>query len=204
MPFVLERSDGHRVAVVHEKLQRTRLSYELFNEALKRAPAAAFVPSKPLRITVDMGKVVGRAAIIKAAQIQPNQPALFARRRYAGHDRPSRVVEIDGMLPQTRYVTIIGDWVKQDEHWMIRTAYCGQYVYPQPWDFSAIVRSGLSLSNVLAFWCRAAFLYNPKEFQPRTHEDTWAGLVDDAAKRMSPDLVRMVGYNEVRRQWTSQ
>lgn len=204
MPFVLERPDGHRVAVVTERLQRTNLSFELFSEAFHRCPSSAFDTGKLLRVSVDMGKLVGRVAIIKAAQIRPNQPALFGRRRYAGHDRPSRVVEIDGMLPQTRYVTIIGDWIKQDDHWQVRTAYTGQYVYPQPWDFSAIVRSGLSLNNVLAFWCRAAFLFNPKEFQSRPHEDTWAGLIDDAAKRVSPDLVRQVGYSRTKQLWTTQ
>lgn len=204
MTFVLERSDGHRVVVVPERLQRTAMSFELFQSAFRRLPSSAFETGKPLRATVDMGRPIGRAAIIKATQIQPNQTALFARRRRTGHDRPSRVIEIDGMLPMTRFVTLIGDWNKPDEQWVIRTTYTGQYVYPQPWDFSAIVRSGLNLTQVLAFWCRAAFLFDRKEFISQPHNDTWAGLVDDAAHRMSPDLVRQVGYAQTRQLWVTQ
>jgi len=97
-------------------------------------------------------------------------------------------------------VTIIAHAVDEDE-WALRTAYCGQYVYPQPWDFRAIALNGFTLDRVLAFWCRAAFLYRPLEFESSLHEDTWAGLIEQAARVNQATIAAKVGYDTVRQRW---
>ena len=199
MQYLRERRDGLRIRVDDDRLQRTGLTAELFDEAWQRAPADQ-IRVRTLRLTVELGRVVGRAAIVKAPEIGPTDKTLFARRRDTLHRRPSRVVDMAGRLPQTSRVTIIAHAVGEDE-WALRTAYCGQYVYPQPWDFRAIAQNGFTLARVLAFWCRAAFLYRPLEFESSLHEDTWAGLIEQAA-RVQQTSAAKVGYENVRQQWS--
>ena len=199
---ILERRDGHRISLDDERLRRTDLSYALFIEAWNTIPEASLQPGKPLRATIDMERPTGLAVIVRAPLITPTQLASFAQRHNTLHRRPSRVVDLDGRAPQTRHITILGDWHGESELWLIRTAYPGPYVYPQPWDFRAMMNNGLKLNHVLEFWCRAAFLWAGKYFQ-RIHEDTLAGLIDGAAKAQ-PKSAAEVGYREVQRRWNPQ
>jgi hypothetical protein len=202
MRYVLERRDGRRIQIDSDRLTRASLTAELFEEAWRRASPETFHPSI-LRISVDLGRPIGRAAIVRAPVIKPTETAAFARRRDTLHHRPSRVVQIEGRLPQTSRVTIIAHGIGEDE-WRLRTAYCGQYVYPQPWDFRAIAENGLSLDRVLDFWCRAAFLYRPMEFESKVHQDTWAGLLEQAAQLDWSGAAATIGYPSVRQQWAAQ
>lgn len=198
---VLERRDGHRVFLDDDRLQRSGLPYETFLDAWERAPAEALQPGKPLRVTIDMGRVVGLALVVKAPLIQPNEPTTFARRKLTLHNRPSRVVKLEGPAPRAQHITILGDWKVGEELWEVRTAYSGQYIYPQPWDFRVIMRNHLSLNAVLDYWCKAAFLWRGRDFETKLHNDTWAGLIDDAARVQRPDTIVRIGYAEVARRW---
>ena len=200
---ILERSDGHRISLDDERLRRTDLVYPLFIEAWRKIPSDRLQPGKPLRATVDMGRPTGLAIIVKAPVIRPTETTTFARRHNTLHRRPSRVIDFDGRAPQARHVTILGDWEAKSELWLIRTAYAGPYVYPQPWDFRAMINNGMTLNNVLDFWCRAAFLWGGKFFERVQHGDTLAGLIDSAA-RANPVAAAQVGYAEVQQRWNPE
>jgi len=199
MEYVLERKDGRRIKVDSDRLQRASITAELFEQAWRRASVEKM--QAQLRLTVEFDRPVGRAAIVRAPLIKPTDRTTFARRRDTLHRRPSRVLDMTGMLPQTNRVTIIGNRTGEDE-WTLRTAYCGQYVYPQPWDFRAIALNGFTLERVLDFWCRAAFLYRPREFESRLHDDTWAGLIEHAAHGQETSAAK-IGYESVRHLWVT-
>lgn len=200
MLYVVERTDERRIAVDSENLKRTNLSHELLAHAWKMIPKARFERSKHLRVSLDMGMVVGTAEVVRAPEIKPAETTTFARRRGLVQRWPCRVRDLGMRKPETRYVTMVADWHENQQLWILRSAYCGQYVYPQPWDFEALHRSRLRLDNVLSFWCRAAFLYVSKEFEMMSDE-SWADIIDTAADRYTHEMRLRAGYYEARRLW---
>jgi len=79
MQYIRERRDGLRIRVDGDRLERTGLTAELFDEAWQRASAEQ-LQAPELRVTVDLGRLVGRAAVVKAPEIGPTDKTLFARR----------------------------------------------------------------------------------------------------------------------------
>jgi hypothetical protein len=200
--YVIERKDKHQIAVNSETLRRQQVSDELLLHAWKMIPPTRFERSRHLRATLDMGAIVGTASVIKAPEIQPTTTAQFAKHRTArGHDLPCRVLEI-GQKPFTRYVTVVADWIEPQKRWLLRNAYYGQYVFPQPWDFSGIARTQRTLKDVLAFWCRAAFCYTTREFES-PNRTTWAELIEIAAARSEHPVLLKAGYYDMRHLWRS-
>lgn len=196
----LHRDDGLQIDVAYDVLKRTRLALRHFDAAWQTVAPQHLHPKQRLRITVDLTHVVGHTPVVKAPLVTPTETASFARRFNAPAIRPSRVVHMQGDMPTTTHVTIIGEW-HSEGLWKVRTAYPGQFVYPQAWDFSAILREGVTLKPVLDYWCRTAFLYRSGSFETRSHDDTWAGLIDTAAAFFDPQVVKAVGYDEVSQQW---
>ena len=195
MLYVLERKDKNRLAVESDTLRRTHLPDELLAYTWKMIPDERFKGTKFLRATMDMGTTVGTASVVKAPAITPTTRTTFARRR----SQPYRVQEL-GMKPKTRFVTVVAEYLDRNEQWNLRNAYCGQYIYPQPWDLQAIIREQRTMRDALNFWCRAAYCYASREFEA-PYQTNWATLIDEAVERSSQVAADKAGYYEVRRLW---
>lgn len=203
--YVATRSDGRKLLIddlAYKNTRRHGLLGRVVAEAWLRVPDTKIQEGQRLRVTVRMPRIVGSAAVIKAPQITPTIQGLFARRKVTGQNSagPLRVVEVNGDLPQTSLVTLIGDWLDREQMWMAHTAYPGPYFPPQPWAFGAIAGSKLSLLTVLGYWCRAAFFYQRDEFV-RPQEDTWARIIEAAARIHHPHVTQAIQYAAARDTW---
>lgn len=202
--YVATRSDGRKLLIddlAYRNTRRHGLLGSVVAEAWRRVPDAKIQEGQRLRVTVNMPRIMGTAAVIKAPQITPTEQGSFARRKVTGKNAgPLRVVEVNGELPQTSLVTLIGDWLDQEQMWMAHTAYPGPYFPPQPWAFDEIALSKLTLLGVLGYWCRAAFFHQRDRFV-RPQEDTWARIIEAAARIHHPHVTQAIQYEAARDTW---
>lgn len=182
----------------YRALRRTGLSDALFIEAWRRADLTALLASdsKEMRLTVDMGRVIGQTLLVQAPVIDPRQPTLFAKRR--GAYFPSRVMHAAG-LPNVNHVSLIGERAGR-RTWVLRTGYLGHVTPPDLFDLHAIWRAGYSLRSVLSFWCRHAFVHRPEFFDKMPpEENTFRHYLDVAGQRNEQQVLDELGYAEVMR-----
>lgn len=199
----LIRPDGRRISLNAGNLSRTRTEWGAFCRAWELAPKERLQAEKDTRITVDVGRDTGSFAVVKAPQIRPQDPATFSKLLNSQHDRPSRVIVSNSPAPPTTLLTLIGEWNDGIGGWKLRTVYPGHYVPPQPWDLHAIHRMSLQLKPVVDYWCRSAFLWSLILFRHQVHDDTMAGLMEDAARIIPGQILEAIGYEDVRRLWVT-
>lgn len=111
---------------------------------------------------VDMGRVIGRSALVDAPEVAHDQTTLFACR--TGRDIPSRVM-LNVEKPETSIFTVIAG--KQDGSWNLYTGFAGPSAPREPHDSNL---NGDN-SNELQFWCSHALVHDAGWSEP--FESTW-------------------------------
>ncbi|KGM35304.1 hypothetical protein P409_05165 [Inquilinus limosus MP06] len=149
------------------------LTDDLLTEAFGLVDAAS--AGWKIAATVDLGRIIGVTSKVQTEPVAADVPSLFGYRH--GRKYPTRTV-LGVEKPATSRVTIVAERVARD-CFVLRTAYLGGGAPPEPTSFRAIRRKRLAWSEVLAYWCRHALVYDPSEFASEPFETTWAGIIGE-------------------------
>lgn len=121
---------------------------------------------------VDMGRVIGKSALVDAPMIRPDEDALFACRK--GRDVPSRIRN-DIERPDTSVFTVIAGI--HEEKWTLFTGFNGPQAAKEPHD--ATLTGGNE--KELEFWCAHALVWDEGWDAP--FMSTWLKILDQVAQK---------------------
>ena len=123
-----------------------------------------------LLVEVEMGRVIGRSALVTASVVRTDESCLFACR--AGRNVPSRVVT--GVeKPETSLFTVIAG-KEDDGSWALYTGFAGPSAEKEPTDGSL---KGDNAKQI-AFWSSHALVWDESWETP--FESTWNQVCEKA------------------------
>jgi hypothetical protein len=116
--------------------------------------------------TADLGRIVGKSGCVTAAEVDADEPALFAfrkNRKYA-----SRCVIGEGM--PTSHVTVVARQGSYGDYFFV-SAWCGVQATPEP--------TNLNQKDNMQFWCNNALIWSEEAFEEKPRMSTWRDVIND-------------------------
>lgn len=144
---------------------------------LPEAASKLHLPSDgtKLECEVPMGRVIGRAGVVKTPLIQTHDRALFALRN--NRKFPSRVSPPGAVGDESTTVVVIAKpRACQDEYELI-TAWVGALARKEPWD--PHISTGEEFEGCLRFWSTTALVFDAATMAPAV-ESNWAEVLASA------------------------
>ena len=126
------------------------------------------IRQKKFESEIDMGRIVGRAGVVKTAPIQIGERALFALR--ANRKLPSRVANVDELGAETSRIVVVARPSLIENQYDLITAWIGTLARKEPWDGSIAERR--EFQECLSFWGSAELVYDPANMGP-VFESSW-------------------------------
>jgi hypothetical protein len=157
--FVSERVSGFFSKEITPEILREALLQVDFSEQ----------SSAPVRFTVDLGRIVGRAGVLPVAEINLDTPVLFAVR--VGKRHATRVI-LDVKEPETSLLTLVIAPPKKNHPAgsKLVVAYLGPAAEKEPWDPS--IDTDEEYETALQFWLTHVMIYGVCSMS-EPFESTW-------------------------------
>lgn len=127
---------------------------------------------KKVECEIDMGRIIGRAGVVKTAPLQIGERARFALR--ANRKLPSRVANVGELGEETSRIVVIARPNHIESQYDLITAWIGTLAKKEPWDGS-IAEPG-EFQECLNFWSSTALVYDPAIMGP-VFESSWKDIL---------------------------
>ncbi len=164
--------------VVTERTQKHLETHPEAGTLLAEAVSKITIPTDGgfLLVEVDMGRVIGKSALVVATMIGPDEETLFACRK--GRDVPSRIRN-DIERPDTNLFTVIAG--VHEGAWTLFTGFNGPSAAKEPHDDTLAGGN----EKELVFWCTHALVWDEGWDAPFT--STWRKVLDQVAKKRATE-----------------
>ena len=144
---------------------------------LPEAASKLHLPSDgtKLECEVPMGRVIGRAGVVKTPLIQTHDRALFALRN--NRKFPSRVAALGAVGNDSTTVVLIAKPRAGQGEYELITAWVGALARKEPWD--PHISSREEFEDCLRFWSTTALIFDDAAMAA-TVESSWAEVLESA------------------------
>ena len=126
------------------------------------------IRQKKFESEIDLGRIIGRAGVAKAAPIEIVGRALFALR--ANRKLPSRVANVGVLGEETSRIVVVAKPSMIENQYDLITAWIGTLARKEPWDGS--IAEPNEFQECLSFWSSKALVYDPATMGPII-ESSW-------------------------------
>lgn len=174
----LTADGGHMIA--DEETKKIISTHTDVVDLLEEAIGLVQLPEYPihrLKITVDIGRIVGRDGCVNTTLISPETETLFAWRQH--RPGPSRVIQTVGN--ETTKITIKAAGTENPHVYRLLSAYIGEPAIEEPWH-TKIQPGSTEERQSLNFWCSHALVWDQRTMG-EPFVDTWIRVLSNLRKK---------------------